>query len=85
MRDRESLQSSLLKLFADKLHVEVASPDVDLVEIGVLDSLGFVTLLMHIEEDFGVAVPVEDLDVEKFRSVARITGYLGDRLLTPAA
>jgi D-alanine--poly(phosphoribitol) ligase subunit 2 len=74
-----------LKLFADKLHVEVPSPDVDLVEIGVLDSLGFVTLLMHLEEDFGVAVPIGDLDVEKFRSVARITGYLSDRLLTPAA
>lgn len=85
MRDRESLQSSLVKLFFDKLHVEVPSPDVDLVEIGVLDSLGFVTLLMHLEEDFGVAVPLEDLDVEKFRSVARITGYLSDRLLTPAA
>lgn len=85
MRDRESLQSSLLKLFADKLHVEVPSPDVDLVEIGVLDSIGFVTLLMHLEEDFGVAVPIDDLDVEKFRSVARITGYLGDRLLTSAA
>lgn len=85
MRDRESLQSSLVKLFADKLHVEVPSPDVDLVEIGALDSLGFVTLLMHLEEDFGVAVPIEDLDVEKFRSVARITGYLSDRLLTPAA
>lgn len=85
MRDRKSLQSSLLKLFADRLHVEVPSPDVDLVEIGVLDSLGFITLLTHIEEEFGVAVPIEDLDVEKFRSVARITSYLGDRLLTPAA
>lgn len=85
MRDRQSLQSSLLKLFAEKLHVEVPSPNVDLVEIGVLDSLGFVTLLMHLEEDFGVAVPIEDLDVERFRSVARITGYLSERLLTPAA
>lgn len=85
MRDRESLQRSLFKLFADKLHVDVPSPEVDLVEIGVLDSLGFVTLLMHIEENFGVAVPIEDLDVEKFRSVSRITGYLGERLLTSAA
>ncbi|MBI1875041.1 MAG: acyl carrier protein [Acidobacteria bacterium] len=74
-----------MKLFAEKLHVEVPSPNVDLVEIGVLDSLGFVTLLMHLEEDFGVAVPIEDLDVERFRSVARITGYLSERLLTPAA
>ncbi len=85
MRDRENLQSSLLKLFADKLHVEVPSPEIDLVDIGVLDSLGFVTLLMNIEEAFGVAVPIEDLDVEKFRSVDRITAYLGERLLSTAA
>lgn len=82
---RDNLQITLLKLFADKLHVEVPSTEIDLVDIGVLDSLGFVTLLMNIEEAFGVAVPVEDLDVEKFRSVDRITSYLGERLLSPAA
>lgn len=85
MRDRDTVRSSLLKIFADKLHVDVPSPDVDLVEIGILDSLGFVTLLMNLEEAFGVAVPIEDLDVERFRSVERITDYLGERLLSSAA
>lgn len=85
MRDPEALQAALFRLIAEKLHVEVASPEADLIEIGVLDSLAFVTLIAHIEEDFGVTVPMDDFDVENFRSVARMTAYLGGRLLTPAA
>lgn len=76
MRDYAGMYAALCRFFADKLSVEVPSVHTDLVEGGILDSLAFVTLLMHIEEEFGVAVPADALDIGNFRSIAHIVEYV---------
>jgi D-alanine--poly(phosphoribitol) ligase subunit 2 len=54
------------------LSVEIASPDVDLLENGRLDSLAFVEILFGIEEEFGVDVGVGGFEIEDFRTVRSI-------------
>jgi D-alanine--poly(phosphoribitol) ligase subunit 2 len=54
----------------------VASPDIDLLETGLVDSIGLVELILELEERFGVSLPMEDLEIDDFRSVYRIADLI---------
>jgi D-alanine--poly(phosphoribitol) ligase subunit 2 len=74
-----TVRERLADLFSRALHVEVPSVDTDLFEAGILDSLAFVELLLHLEREFGVVTSVDDLEVENFRSIARIAEFIEAR------
>jgi len=69
MTDRES---AVLEIFRTSLDIEVGGVDVDVIEVGLLDSLGLVVLVAEIEERFGVRIPFETLEVDQFRTVGSI-------------
>ena len=50
--------------------------DVDLFEAGLLDSLGTVSLLLEIEEVFGLSLEPTDVDRSQISSVNRIVAFL---------
>lgn len=60
------------RVFEEALSVAAPDPDADIVQSGLIDSLGLVTLLFEIEQEFGVTVPLESLDVEDFRTIANL-------------
>jgi acyl carrier protein len=64
------------KIFRDVLHVEVASPDTDLVGSGVLDSLAFIELLHELEVEFEIEIPLDGVEIENFFTVQRIVGFV---------
>jgi acyl carrier protein len=64
------------RLFVDALNVEVASDDLDLIESGTLDSLALVELLFGLEREFGISIALEELDIDSFRTVERIAGFV---------
>jgi D-alanine--poly(phosphoribitol) ligase subunit 2 len=72
MTDDTMLHNIITSLLLNDLNVEVASADDDLLESGLLDSLKIVELLMTLESRFAMTIPFEDLELESFRSVARI-------------
>ncbi len=72
MTDANAIVERLDALFAECFHVEVPSPDTDLLETGVLDSLQFVELLLQLERRFGFRVKVEDINLDDLRTLARI-------------
>ena len=72
----KTMQEKVSTALRDVLGVEVPSVDTDLFESGALDSLLFVNLLLHIENAFGVSVPLEELELEHFRSVRKIADFL---------
>lgn len=74
------LEQQFTTLFAEQFHLEVPSVDTDLLETGLLDSLHFVELLLHMEQDFGLRVDAADLDLDQFRSIAAIAAYVAGRL-----
>jgi acyl carrier protein len=77
----QGLDERIQELFQDVLNIEVHSPEADLIEEGLLDSLVFVELLVVLEDNFGINVDVVDLNIEDFRTVRRI-GHLVARLGT---
>jgi len=66
------LVSEIRGLLAERLLVEVDSPEADLLNAGVLDSLALIQLLVHLEEQFGVQIAVDALEIEDFRSITSI-------------
>jgi len=71
----------LHRLFLERLNVEVASADTDLFETGVLDSLGFVDLLAGVEREFQIRIAVAEIDLDHFRSLAKIAAFIGGQLM----
>ncbi len=53
--------------------------DEDLLGGGLVDSVGMMSLVLWVEEEFGVAVPPEDVTIENFFSIDTIDAYLKQR------
>lgn len=51
-------------------------PDVELLLEGIVDSVGAVRLVTFIEQQWGVAVPAQDVTIENFGTIADITRYV---------
>ena len=56
--------------------VIVGSPDVDLFETGLVDSIGIVELILALEDRFGISLPMENLELDDLRSVGGIAGLI---------
>ncbi|HEX5431828.1 MAG TPA: acyl carrier protein [Bryobacteraceae bacterium] len=76
MTQTKYLVADVQTLLSEQLMLKVESPDTDLLKTGMLDSLRLVELLFHLEEQFGVRIPIEDLDTEDLRSVHSIAELL---------
>jgi acyl carrier protein len=72
----QSICSELGSFLAVKMGIEVPSPEADLVEAGLLDSLALVDLLVHLEQNYDTRISLEDLDLDNFRSIARTARFL---------
>jgi len=76
MIDTLALQQQVSALFSEKLNLDVASVETDLIETGLLDSLALVELLAQLEESFDVSISTDDLEIENFRSIDNIARFL---------
>jgi acyl carrier protein len=70
------LRDRIVALIRDVLYVEVPAHDTDLIEDGLLDSLGLVSLITELEVDLGFQLPLDDLDIDTFRTVTRIAAFV---------
>ncbi len=64
---------------SDILHGSLQAPLKDedlLVESGIIDSLGIMTLLSFIEEKFSIQIPSEELMPENFASISTIASLI---------
>ncbi len=80
MTTTQDLDHALVGLFETDLNVAVPSADTDLLEGGLLNSVTFVELVMLLEERFGVTVPIDDIEVEQFRTIRQIALFVGSLL-----
>ena len=75
----------IMTLFRDRLAVAVTDPDLDLIEVGLLDSLMLVDLLTLLEEEYEITIDLSDLDIDNFRSPVTIARFLECRTPGTAA
>ncbi len=78
MESRE-VRDRIRTVFRTNLGLEIPSDDTDLLDAGILDTMSFVELLLHLESNFGIAFNLSDIDFENFRSVQKIARYISSR------
>ena len=72
LTDANPIIERLDALFVKTFHIEVPSPDADLLDLGILNSLQFVELLFQLEQHFGMRIKIEDIDLDDLRTLTRI-------------
>lgn len=80
MTDRSSVEEKIGGIFEQRLNLTVPSSSVDLFESGGLDSLSFVELLLQLELEYGLKIPLQDIELADFRSIERIADFIKQRL-----
>lgn len=76
--------SEVRTLLSEKMLITVDSPDMNLLEAGLLDSLVIVELLGDFEHQFGITVPMKEVNIQDFSSVARIAQLLRSSNVAPS-
>lgn len=77
--ERASISERLRSLLASEKAFKFApdiGDDVSLRDAGVLDSFGLISLVVHVEGEFGIKVVPEDATFDRFRSVRSIAEYI---------
>ena len=78
------VEARIREILANVVEIEVESEDDDIFETGRLDSLGLVELIFAIEEQLGVAIALDQLDVEEFTNVRSIVALVAAAEEQPA-
>jgi acyl carrier protein len=73
MSSQAEVSERVQRIFVDALNIQVPSEDTDLIESGYIDSLALVELLLAIEREFSVTIPLDELEIDSFRNVRRIS------------
>ena len=76
----DSVRGQVRSILKEKLQIELPDTTTDLLDNGSLDSLGFVELVYHIEERFGVTIDLASMDLDDFRTAESISAGI-ERLL----
>jgi len=79
MPDTSQLANQISALFAERLHLQVPSLDTDLIDTGLVDSLTFVEFLAQLEQEFGIHVSLEDLEIDHFRTITSIAAFVATK------
>ena len=78
--EKDDLKRELIRFIVDELMDGEDDYDVATVEnlllMGVIDSLGILRLVSHIEQMQGRPVPAEDVTLENFRSIESMADYV---------
>jgi acyl carrier protein len=72
MGDLEDARRQILAIFDERFDTPIASAEVDLLEGRLVDSVKIVDLVLELEHRFGVSLLFEELEIEDFRTVARL-------------
>jgi D-alanine--poly(phosphoribitol) ligase subunit 2 len=78
MSDLAALTKQVAELIEDVLQVEVPAPDTDLVAEGLIDSLALVSLITEVELEFGIQLPIDEFDLNRFRSAEQIATVVAE-------
>lgn len=58
---------------------EEMEPELDLFGEGLLDSFGAIQLVMELEKEFGIALPIEDIPRERIATPGAIAALVRER------
>ena len=75
-----TVEQRIADIFVRHLHIQPPPPDLDLIDSGTIDSVTFVELIANLEQEFSIRIPLDDLDLNHFRSIASIHEFVRTQL-----
>ena len=48
----------------------------DLIDSGILDSMGIMQLVKHLEKDYGISIQTEEIEPDQFASVTALAAFV---------
>jgi acyl carrier protein len=81
MNVKTTIANFLSEEFAPDIKAEEFDDSMNLVDFGIIDSLGVLKLVAWLESDFGIVVQPEELNVEQFSSLKVITEFVDNKLI----
>jgi methoxymalonate biosynthesis acyl carrier protein len=72
----DEVLAELTGFFATATAGNTPGPDEDYFALGLVNSLLALELVAHVERRFGIEVDVEDLDLDNFRTLNRVTAFV---------
>lgn len=76
----ENLEKILLTEITVDLGKKSLDPDEDLLEQGIIDSLGIMKLVLFLEESYGIQVNDQDIIPENFQCLSSMVKYVEQQL-----
>jgi acyl carrier protein len=73
MRNFEIISNRIQSIFCEELQIDPPGVSEDLIDAGVLDSMMFVSLVAHLEAEFGMSVSLQEVEVTDFSTIEKIT------------
>ena len=75
-RPDPSLITRVTALIRDTVGIDVPDPTRELLASGLIDSLSFVSLLAAMEQEFGISIDIDRIELADFQSVERIARFI---------
>ena len=75
-----TVEDRVAGIFVRHLHIQPPPPDLDLIDSGTIDSVTFVELIANLEQEFSIRIPLDNLDLDHFRSIASIVEFVQTQL-----
>ena len=76
----DRILTRIVHVLTTRLARDAPDAGADLFETGTLDSLGFADLLVGLEDEFRVRIPLDQIDFERFRTLAALRDVLRDTM-----
>lgn len=80
MPSSDEIAARIAALIGETLFIDPPAPEEDLIEAGYIDSLAVITLIDSIESEFGVQFPLDEFEIDDFRTAGRIAEYVAKRV-----
>jgi acyl carrier protein len=80
MNTSDTIRDFILQEILHENQPGLLSNDDQLVESGIIDSLGVMTLLSFIEQNFSINVPDNELTPDNFASISTITALVESQI-----
>jgi acyl carrier protein len=80
MTDMTPIRDFICAEFAPDICPQDLPQDLDLIQSGVIDSLGVLKLVAFLEDECGLAIAPEELDAELYKSLDAIRSLISGKI-----
>ena len=80
MEFKEKLRNFILKELCQDGNIKSLQDDEQLIEKGIIDSLGIISLLAYLDENFGILLSEEELSPKNFATLQSICDMVAKKL-----